>query len=105
MKNFRRFSVLTVLAIAMAACNANTTQIIDQVQAAAVAICAFEPTAATIAALISGGVSAPASTIAAGICSAVTAAPKASAETAAPWVYPGTKVVIHGSFVSKGPHQ
>ncbi len=105
MKLVLKLLAMVVLTMGLVACNATTIQIIDEVQAAAVTLCSFEPTAATIAALISGGVSAPAATIAAGICSAVTAAPKSGAETTAPWVYPGTKVVIHGSFVSKGPHQ
>ena len=94
------------LAATLAGCNTASTLVSD-IQQAAVAICAFEPTAASVASIITAttGSSATAtnvSVIAGQICKVVTSMPAAEAKTAAPWLYPGTTAPIHGTFVKQG---
>jgi hypothetical protein len=103
MKHLLRAAALAAL---LTGCNSATT-VISDIQQAAVTVCAFEPTAASIAAIVAASGSGASTTagiaaIAANICKVVTAMPAAEAETAAQWVYPGTAVPIQGAFVKKG---
>ena len=109
MKQLLGLALASGLCFGIAGCN-NLTTIETDVQSAAVTACAFEPTLASIAAILTattGGATTEAqvATIAANICTAVTNAPQTTAggETfsARKVVYPGTNVVIQGVFVKK----
>jgi hypothetical protein len=99
--------------ISLAACNPqsatnaiNTAEtvsvkVVDTVQAVALTSCAFVPTAATIAAIVSAGTTAPAQ-MATAICAAITAAPKLAAMTVTPsLVINGQTIVVEGHYIRK----
>ena len=98
------------LAALLAGCNTTASSVVTAIQNAAVAACSFEPTAASVAAIITAavgstsvGTEAIIATVAGNICKVVTAPASSSEEnkTAAPWVYPGTNLPIQGGFVPK----
>jgi uncharacterized protein with PhoU and TrkA domain len=91
---------LLFAAALLAGCSSST--MISEIQQAAITACAFEPTAASVAAIISAtnATETKITTIAATICKLVTA--EAGPEKAVSWVYPGTGVIVQGGFVAKG---
>jgi hypothetical protein len=97
------------LAALLAGCNTTASSVVTAIQNAAVAACSFEPTAASVAAIITAavgstsvGTEALIATVAGNICAVVTAPkPLSENKTAAPWVYPGTNLPIQGGFVPK----
>jgi len=106
MKNLLKAVALAAL---LAGCNTTASSVVTAIQNAAVAACSFEPTAASVAAIITAavgstsvGTEALIATIAGNICKVVTTPALLSEnKTAAPWVYPGTNLPIQGGFVPK----
>lgn len=95
------FAIL--LSFGLIACNNTATTIETEVQTAATTLCGFEPTVASIAAIITaayGGAATEAmvNTIASNVCKVVTASTLPTTAGTAQWVYPNTNVVIHGKF-------
>jgi hypothetical protein len=94
----RKFLIaVPVVASLMGSCTSTPTDVasvVAQVQQAAIVACGFLPTAATVAAILSGGASTAVTDIAQLICTAVTT--KGVRRGAAPTV---NGVVIHGRFV------
>lgn len=93
----RKFLFAAPLALVISGCSttpANVQSVIAQVQQAAIVACGFLPTAATVAAILSGGASTAVTDIAQLICTAVTT--KGVRRGTAPTV---NGVVIHGRFV------
>jgi hypothetical protein len=96
------YALLTAGSIGLGGCAsitpANVTTVISQVQADAVAVCGFLPTAATVANIISAGnpLIATVSAIAEAICSAVLPAKLGRKLAVIPTV---NGVPIHGRFV------
>jgi len=108
----RKLISMGALALSLAGCATtggapatDVSSFIAQVQATTAAVCAFEPTAATVADIIGtisgpagAGIAATASGIAAAICNAV-APPPASGRLRAAGPPTVAGVVIHGKFL------
>lgn len=89
-----------IACLALAGCAGGPGQITDrakEIQGYTKLFCSFVPTLGTIAAILSSGTSAPITTIAQDICTAVTTAPLADGPRRGPPRAYG--VVIKGSFV------
>ena len=100
----RKLALALLLALGLVGCNTTATSIESQIQATAAALCGFEPTVASIAAIITaayGGAATEAqvNTIATNVCKVVTTA-NSLVPAASKWVYPDTNVVITGKFKS-----
>ena len=101
----KKLALVSVLALGLVGCNIpntnNITKVIGGVQAAAVAACKFEPTVATITAIITANQAASAIQIADLICGAVngtTPTPKLGAGPMYVTVN-GEKIAVTGNFV------
>jgi len=101
----KKLALVSVLALGLVGCNIpntnNITKVIGDVQAAAVAACKFEPTVATITAIITANQAASAIQIADLICGAVngtTPTPKLGAGPMYVTVN-GEKIAVTGNFV------
>ena len=99
----KKVFLVLFLSLGLLACN--TTKVETDVQTATSVLCGFEPSLASIAAIITaayGGAATEAlvNTIATNVCAVVTATPSTKAGLTQ-WVYPNTNVVIQGNFVAK----
>ena len=100
----KKLVLALLLSLGLVACNTTATTIETEVQTATTVLCGFEPTIASIAAIITtayGGAATEAvvNTVATNICKAVVAG-NSTTPAAGQWVYPDTNVVIHGRFKS-----
>ena len=100
----RKLALTLLLALGLVGCNNTATTLESEIQAAASALCGFEPTVASIAAIITaayGGAATEAvvNTVASNVCKVVTTA-NSLVPAAGQWVYPNTTVVITGKFKS-----
>lgn len=112
------FIVVPVVAGLLAGCNPETTakiekaisvagtvsvKLVDSVQAIALTSCAFVPTAATIATIVSAGSAAAPSQMATAVCAAITAAPKLGAMSIAPTITINGQIIpVEGHYIARG---
>jgi len=111
------FIIVPVVAGLLAGCNPETTakiektiaavgtvsvKLVDSVQAIALTSCAFVPTAATIATIVSAGSVAAPSQMATAVCAAINAAPKLGAMSITPTItINGQTIQVEGHYIAR----